>query len=119
MERDAVHEESEDVGRLPRVQAERHDVLAVLRRHGMSGSCAAAIWATARDLIRRTRRRGIEHAATLDTGDATPVGPILTGSATSTDMSPHLRAFRSDRNYVLLHTHPNSTSFSPLDVRMR
>ena len=35
-----------------------------------------------------------------------------------TDVSSHIRQFQPDREYVLLHTHPNSTSFSNRDVRL-
>jgi hypothetical protein len=91
-------------------------VIDVLRLHGLSGSVAAQVWFVARDMVRRTRRRGIEHAFTLDLSDATPVGSMLTGSESQTDISPHLRALRLGGAYVQVHTHPRSTSFSPSDL---
>jgi hypothetical protein len=41
---------------------------------------------------------------------------MLTGSATATDLSPHILAFQADHEYVVLHTHPRNTSFSQYDV---
>ena len=105
--------DQEGSGREP---ARRHDVIAALRRHGISGTVAAALWTTARDPVRRTRRRGIEHAVTLDAESGQPIGPMLTGTATATDVSRHILAFRPGHGYVVLHTHPRSTSFSPEDV---
>jgi hypothetical protein len=101
-----------------RKPAKRSDVIAVLRGHGISGSVAAALWTVARDLRTRTRRRGIEHAITLNIDDGLPVGRMLTGDASRTDLTPHLLALQPDRRYVQLHTHPTSPSFSALDVRI-
>lgn len=98
--------------------AERADALTALHRHGLSRAVSAALWTAAQDLRRRTRRRGIEHAVTLHAETAQPVGPMLTGTPTSTDLSPHLRAMQTDHTYVVLHTHPRSTSFSDLDIRI-
>jgi proteasome lid subunit RPN8/RPN11 len=98
--------------------AERRDVISALRRHGISGAVAAILWTAAADLRRRTRRRGIEHAVTLDAATGQPVGPMLTGSRSSTDLTLHLRALRPGHEYIQLHTHPGSTSFSDLDVRL-
>lgn len=102
-----------DGGRVP---ARRQDVMAALRRHGISGMVSAALWKASLDLVRRTRRRGVEHAATLDTSDGLPVGPMLTGTASATDVSRHLLAFQPGHEYVQLHTHPRSTSFSSQDL---
>ncbi|MCC7368945.1 MAG: hypothetical protein IT306_11010 [Chloroflexi bacterium] len=98
--------------------AARADVLTALRQHGLAGVVAAALWSAARDLRQRTRRRGIEHAITLDIETAQAVSPMLTGTPTSTDLSPHLRVMQAGRTYVVLHTHPRSTSFSDLDIRI-
>jgi hypothetical protein len=65
-------EEGEEVS--ARRPAERSDVIAVLRDHGISGAVATVLWTAARDLRTRTRRRGIEQAVTLDIGDGLPVG---------------------------------------------
>jgi hypothetical protein len=96
--------------------AGRADVIAALRRHGISGAVAAALWTTARDVRSRTRRRGIEHAVTLDADTGQPVGPVLTGTASSTDLTPHLLALQPNHEYLQLQTHPRSTSFSPDDM---
>ena len=95
---------------------ERAEVIRVLREHGLTGAAAAEAWTTARELVRDTRRRGIEHAATLDADDGRPIGPVLTGSTSSTDLTPHIERFARGRRYVQIHTHPRSTSFSNLDL---
>lgn len=99
-----------------RAPAERAGVIAVLRRHGIPGTVAAELWRVAGDLRRRTRRRGVEHAVTLDAESGQTVGPMLTGTTNSTDLSTHLFLLHSDRKYVQLHTHPRSTSLSQLDL---
>jgi hypothetical protein len=53
---------------------------------------------------------------TVDTVDGRPVGPMLSGSTTGTDLTLHVLAFRPGREYVSLHTRPRSTSFSNHDI---
>ena len=101
-----------------RTPASRDDVLRALQRHGISRTVGAALWTAARDLTRRTRRRGTEHAVTLDMANGQAVAPMLTGSATATNLSPHIRTFEPDHKYVVMHTHPRSTSFSNRDIRV-
>ena len=101
-----------------RTPAERADVLRTLLRHGISRAVGAVLWTAAVDLTRRTRRRGTEHAVTLDISDGQAVGRMLTGDASRTDLTPHLLALQPDHRYVQLHTHPTSPSFSALDVRI-
>jgi hypothetical protein len=101
-----------------RVPASRADVIAVLRRHGISGGVAAALWTAASNVRRRTVRRGIEHSVTLDAESAQPVGPMLSGTSTMTDLTDHVLRFRAGHEYVQLHTHPSSPSFSALDIRV-
>jgi len=108
----------EGEGATVRKTAQRGDVIAALVRHGVSRTVAATLWTAAADLRRRTRRRGIEHAVTLDIADGRPVGRMLTGDASRTDLTPHLLAFQSGQGYVQLHTHPSSPSFSALDARV-
>lgn len=94
----------------------RRSVVDALRAHGLSGAVAAAVWSVARRLVTRTRRRGFEHADTLDAVDGKPIGPTLTGTVMSTDLSPHIAKFRTGREYVQVHTHLTSTSFSHRDL---
>jgi hypothetical protein len=101
-----------------RTPASRDDVLRTLLRHGISRAVGAVLWTAAVDLRRRTRRRRIEHAITLDISDGQAVGRMLTGDASRTDLTPHLLALHPDHQYVQLHTHPTSPSFSALDVRI-
>ena len=101
-----------------RERQQRADVIAALRRHGISGAVAAELWRSARTLRSNTRRRGIEHAVTLEAVTGQPVGGMRTGTETNTDLTRHIQAFESGRAYVSLHTHPKSTSFSNSDVRL-
>jgi hypothetical protein len=98
--------------------AERSDVIAVLREHGISGTVAAALWTVARDLRTRTRRRGFEHASTLDVADGGPVGETITGYASGADLTPHLVSMQVGHHYIQIHTHPRNTSFSDVDMRL-
>ena len=52
----------------------------------------------------------------LDASDGLAVGPPITGTEFATTVSAHIQRFRPGRTYVQIHTHPNSTSFSPDDV---
>ncbi len=88
----------------------------MLRAHGLSGAAAAAVWAAARKLVARTRRRGVEYADTLDAFDGEPVVLTIGSTIASTDLTPHLAKLRPDREYVQVHTHPASTSFSYRDL---
>jgi hypothetical protein len=108
-------EADEGTGRRP---AERRDVIAALRRHGITGTVAAVLWTAARDLRPRARRRGIEHAVTLEAFDGRPVARMLTGDASRTDLTPHLLVLQRDHEYIQMHTHLRSPSFSALDVRV-
>jgi hypothetical protein len=83
--------------------ADRADVISALQRHGLSRAVAAELWRIARTLRTNTRRRDIEYAATLDADSGHPVGSVLTGTTSSTDLTPHLRAFQAGHAYVQLH----------------
>ena len=97
---------------------ERSAVVAVLRTHGLSGHAISQIWGLSREMRSRTRRRGIEYAATVNAETGTTVGTVLSGGENAVDLRPHLTALVRGRRYVQFHTHPGSTSFSDLDVAM-
>jgi hypothetical protein len=100
--------------------AARNDVRDILHLHGIDGNLAAQIWNVVQELIRNTRRRRkgrhLERAAMLDASDGLAVGPPITGTEFATNVSAHIQRFRHGRAYIQIHTHPNSTSFSPEDV---
>ena len=94
----------------------RAEVLEALQKHGLSGIAAASAWDEVRPLISATRRRGIEHAVTHDADSGSLKGATLTGTRSSTDLRTHLARFQPGREYVQVHTHPGSTSFSANDL---
>jgi len=95
---------------------ERRDVIDVLKGHGVSGAATARAWDEARRLVSETRRRGIEHAVTLDAESGAPIGARLTGTRSSTDLRAYIARFQAGREYLQLHTHPGNTSFSANDL---
>lgn len=95
---------------------ERSAVIAVLRRHGLSGDAISQIWGLSREMRSRTRRRGLEHAAMVNVETGTTVGRVISGEEDAVDLRLHVAAIVRDRRYVQFHTHPGNTSFSDADV---
>jgi hypothetical protein len=100
------------------VPARRPNVIAALRRHGLSTQAAASLWTIARVLARDSRRRGREYSAMVDAESGVQVGPTLSGQAHQIDIRPQLLACQAGRDYGHLHTHPSSGGFSDADVRV-
>jgi len=98
--------------------AERRDVIAALRAHGLSALAAASLWRIARVLLLNSRRRGREYSAMVDAESGVQVGPTLSGQAHQVDIRTHIAARRPGREYGHLHTHPSSGAFSDGDVRV-
>ena len=99
-----------------RTDAHRQEVLTVLRRHGLSGTAATAVWIVGRRLVRETRRRRLEHGAMLDALTGDQVGPVITGTNDRLDTSRQLAAFRPGAAHAHVHTHPANSAFSDLDA---
>jgi hypothetical protein len=97
---------------------DRQAVVTVLRMHGLSGNAIAQLWKLSADMRPRTRRRGLEYAATVNLETGITVGSILSGSEDAIDLRRHIAAFVRGRQYVQLHTHPGSTPFSDADVQV-
>ena len=99
--------------------ADRRDVIAVLRTHGLSGAAAASLWTIGRGLVRDTRRRDREHSAMVDMESGSEVGPRMSGEAHQVDILAQLVAARPGREYCHLHTHPSNGAFSAADARVQ
>jgi hypothetical protein len=69
-------------------------------------------------LRRRTVQTGTEFAALIDAATGALVGPPLEGQEEHVDLAPQMAALRPGRRYLHLHTHPASSSFSDLDLRV-
>jgi hypothetical protein len=54
----------------------------------------------------------------LDAASGTPVRRVLQGVADGVELGPLLRALEPGREYISVHSHPDSTSFSPSDVAL-
>src|SRR4051794_27374468 len=94
------------------VPADRREVVAALRSHGLSADAAAALWMMTRRLTADSRRRGREYSVMVDAEFGVRVGPTLSGEAHRLDMHRHIAACRVGRQYGHLHTHPSNGSFS-------
>ena len=90
--------------------------MAMLRRHGLTGSASARLWTLSRTMRSNSRRRGLEYAAMVDAETGEPVGTVISGGEDSVDLRRQLVAFVRGRRYVQFHTHPGSSSFSDADV---
>ena len=95
------------------MEDERFDHILV--RHGLSEAAAQRIIRLGRELRRRTRRAGTEFAALVDADAGVPAGAIIQGTASVTDISPHLALVDPRRRYVNLHTHVRGTAPSDTD----
>lgn len=60
----------------------------------------------------------MELAATLDADSGDMPAPIMRGTRRAVDVGAHLRAFAPGREYVMLHSHPESESFSWQDAAL-
>lgn len=98
--------------------AERRDVVAALRAHGLSGLAAASLWTIARELVRDTRRRSREYSAMVDAESGAEEGPRLSGEAHQIDILSQRNARRPGREYGHIHTHPSNGAFSAADARV-
>src|SRR5437870_2854515 len=91
----------------------RRDSLA---RHGVGSAAVDAVVRAARSVHRLTRQHDVEVAATVDAESGEEPAPMVRGTRRSVDMTSHLRALTPSREYVMLHSHPESESFSWQDA---
>jgi hypothetical protein len=69
--------------------------------------------------IRSTTLQGHQELAVLvDAETGEELGPAVTGSTDRLELGPLLRRIAPGRRYVCVHTHPESSSFSPYDVAL-
>ncbi len=96
-------------------------VYSALERHGVSGEITDAVMALGRGLVRRAtrgiRREWREFAALIDLRSGEVVGPLLSGALEEVDIALQLEA-AAGREVISLHTHLQSSSFSPRDVQV-
>lgn len=67
------------------------------------------------ELRARTLAGGLEHAAMVDADSGAQVGGVVAGEEHQVDVAAHLLSAAARRRYMLMHTHPGSSSFSPQD----
>jgi hypothetical protein len=92
------------------------DRLDALVRHGVGPPAVAAVVRAAQAVRRLTREHDVEVAATVDADSGAEPAPIVRGTRRSVDVTSHLRALVPGREYVMLHSHPESESFSSRDA---
>jgi hypothetical protein len=96
-----------------------HDELGLLlQAHGIRSGAIEPTKAMAEKLRSLQREYGVEFGAMLnaETGDA--LEGILRGAAKEVDFTSPLGNMANDCSYVQVHTHPESLTFSPDDVRI-
>ena len=74
--------------------------------------------ALGRQLQQQTEREGTESAAIVDLRSGARIGDVVGGVSNRVNISGHLGAMQAGHEYVHLHTHPASTSFSDQDGGM-
>lgn len=87
-----------------------------LARHGIDPAAMGAVVRAAEMVRRLTRTHDIEVAATVDAASSVEPAPIVLGTRRSVDVTLHLRALLPGHEYVMLHSHPDSESFSWRDA---
>jgi hypothetical protein len=90
--------------------------LDALVRHGVSPPAAAAAVRAGQAVHRLTREHDVEVAATVDADSGAEPAPTVRGARRAVDVGSHLRALAPGREYVMLHSHPESESFSARDA---
>lgn len=88
----------------------------LLREHGVGEEAARAVEHLGAELRVHARERDAEFAAMVDAETGAQVGEILSGGRSEVRIGPHLDAVVAGRQYVHLHTHPGSSSFSSTDA---
>lgn len=88
------------------------------QEHGISQDAAESIERIGADLRQRTLDRGIEFAAMVDVRTGETLGRILDGEKSSVVLKEHIDQMDPNKNYVQIHTHPRSSSFSDMDVML-
>jgi hypothetical protein len=91
----------------------RRDALV---RHGVDSAAAGAVVRAADAVLRLTRRHDVEVAATVDADSGEEPAPVVLGARRSVDVRSHLAALAPGHQYVMLHSHPESDSFSWQDA---
>ena len=91
---------------------------AVLRRHRLSAVAIGAVAQIGEALRQRTMATGTEWSAMVDVATGAQVGPTLAGGEDYVDADEQLDALDWRGQYVAIHTHPESTSFSEADARV-
>ncbi len=88
----------------------------LVEHHGLNAQAAAALILWGERLRARTERHGVEFAVSFDADSGARLRGVLRGDVRGVEVEPHLRAMRPGRRYVVLHTHPTSSSFSDADA---
>jgi hypothetical protein len=91
-------------------------IVAMLQRHDLSLQTAQAVLTLGERLRAGTLRAGVEFGAMVDAATGAPVGHILRGEVHTVDPHLHFLDMEPGREYVHLHTHPNSTPISDADA---
>jgi hypothetical protein len=96
----------------------RSRLLDLLATFDFDAAAAVRIGDTGESLRRQTQADGIERGATLDAATGQPFGmpETVMGTARSVPLGIHLHALRPNAEYVSLHTHVHSHSFSEDDI---
>lgn len=87
-----------------------------LTRLGLSRNVAESVENVSELIRQKTIRNDVEYAAMIDAATGQRIGPIIDGEKNEADIGEHIRAMVSGREYIQLHTHPLSSSFSDADV---
>jgi hypothetical protein len=65
-----------------------------------------------------TLRDGVEYAAMIDMETAGQLGLVLGGEKSTVNIGEHLDEMIPGRQYIQMHTHPASSSFSTADIEL-
>jgi len=97
-------------------QPEDSPIIQQLREYGLAARVALEVAQLGETLLARTQESGTEFAAMVDADSGARVGAMLGGKTDAVNISAHIAAMKPGRQYVHLHTHPGSSSFSGRDV---
>ncbi len=90
----------------------------VFGEHGWTSKVTQQVIAKGEQLRQATRASGVEYAAMLDAETGNQLGVDLKGIEHSVNIAAHIEQMQLGKRYIQIHTHPNSSSFSDIDVAL-
>ncbi|NPV30505.1 MAG: hypothetical protein HPY58_12825 [Firmicutes bacterium] len=90
----------------------------IFGEHGWTSKVTQKVLAKGEELRQATRASGVEYAAMVDAETGNSLGVDIKGIEHSVNIAAHIEQMQPGKRYIQIHTHPNSSSFSDIDVAL-